>query len=180
MTYARLAPVAFVDLTVPRATEGGKSAKEGKVIEDKGKGKAEEGRTLTEKEGAAVVMAEAGERASVGMASSGASAESAGARRKRRAGRGGAGGAGEGGRGGGGGGGGGGRGGGGGGGGGPPRETQRREKRARTTKLRTTCPEARALADARLSAGSQLSWDARRACARTARHVAHTRVMRSS
>ena len=89
MTYARLAPVAFVDLTVPRATEGGKSAKEGKVIEDKGKGKAEEGRTLTEKEGAAVVMAEAGERASVGMASSGASAESAGAREKRLAGRGG-------------------------------------------------------------------------------------------
>ena len=85
MTYARLAPVAFVDLTVPRATEGGKSAKEGKVIEDKGKGKAEEGRTLTEKEGAAVVMAEAGERASVGMASSGASAESAGARGKRQA-----------------------------------------------------------------------------------------------
>ena len=38
----RLAPIAFVDLTVPRATEGGKSAKEGKM-EDKGKGKAEEG-----------------------------------------------------------------------------------------------------------------------------------------
>ena len=38
-----LAPVAFVDLTVPRATEGGKSAKEGKAMEDKGKGKAEEG-----------------------------------------------------------------------------------------------------------------------------------------
>jgi len=38
-----LAPVACVDLTVPRATEGGKSAKEGKAIEDKGKGKAEEG-----------------------------------------------------------------------------------------------------------------------------------------
>ena len=36
-----LAPVAFVDLTVPRATEGGKSAKEGKALEDKGKGKAE-------------------------------------------------------------------------------------------------------------------------------------------
>ena len=32
-----LAPVACVDLTVPRATEGGKA------IEDKGKGKAEEG-----------------------------------------------------------------------------------------------------------------------------------------
>ena len=39
-----LAPVAFVDLTVPRATEGGKSAKQGQAIEDKGKGKAEEGR----------------------------------------------------------------------------------------------------------------------------------------
>ena len=39
----QLAPVAFVDLTVPRATEGGKSAKEGKAMEDKGKGKAEEG-----------------------------------------------------------------------------------------------------------------------------------------
>ena len=38
-----LAPVAFVDLTVPGATEGGKSAKEDKAIEDKGKGKAEEG-----------------------------------------------------------------------------------------------------------------------------------------
>ena len=38
-----LAPVACVDLTVPRATEGGKSAKEGKAMEDKGKGKAEEG-----------------------------------------------------------------------------------------------------------------------------------------
>ena len=38
-----LAPVAFVDLTVPRATEGGKSAKQGQAIEDKGKGKAEEG-----------------------------------------------------------------------------------------------------------------------------------------
>ena len=44
----RLAPVAFEDLTVPRATEprateGGKSAKKGKAMEDKGKGKAEEG-----------------------------------------------------------------------------------------------------------------------------------------
>ena len=39
----RLAPVACVDLTVPRATEGGKSAKEGKPLEDKGKGKAEKG-----------------------------------------------------------------------------------------------------------------------------------------
>ena len=38
-----LVPVACVDLTVPRATEGGKSAKEGKAMEDKGKGKAEEG-----------------------------------------------------------------------------------------------------------------------------------------
>ena len=37
-----LALVAFVDLTVPRATEGGKSAKQGKAM-DKGKGKAEEG-----------------------------------------------------------------------------------------------------------------------------------------
>ena len=44
------------------------------------------GRTLTEKEGA-VVGAEAWERARVGMASSGASAESAGARGKRQAGR---------------------------------------------------------------------------------------------
>jgi hypothetical protein len=39
----RLALVAFVDLTVLRATEGGRSAKEGQAIEDKGKGKAEEG-----------------------------------------------------------------------------------------------------------------------------------------
>jgi hypothetical protein len=39
----RMAPVSFVDLTVPRATEGGKSAKEGKAIEGKDKGKAEEG-----------------------------------------------------------------------------------------------------------------------------------------
>ena len=38
----QLAPVACVDLTVPRATDGGKSAKEGKAMEDKGKGKAEE------------------------------------------------------------------------------------------------------------------------------------------
>ena len=38
-----LAPVACVDLTVPRATEGSKSAKEGKATEDKGKGKADEG-----------------------------------------------------------------------------------------------------------------------------------------
>jgi len=38
-----LAPVAFVDQTAARATEGGKSAKEGKAIEDKGKGKSEEG-----------------------------------------------------------------------------------------------------------------------------------------
>ena len=38
-----LAPVACVDLDLPRATEGGKSAKEDKTIEDKGKGKAEEG-----------------------------------------------------------------------------------------------------------------------------------------
>ena len=37
-----LAPVAFVDLTVPKATEGGKSAQEGMDIEDKGKDKAEE------------------------------------------------------------------------------------------------------------------------------------------
>ena len=37
-----LAPVACVDLTVPRATDGDKSAKEGKAIEDKGKSKAEE------------------------------------------------------------------------------------------------------------------------------------------
>ena len=43
---SRLAPVAFVDLTVPRATEGGKSAKEGKVIEGTGKGKAEEGQDI--------------------------------------------------------------------------------------------------------------------------------------
>ena len=35
--------MACVDLTVPRATEGGKSAKQGQAIEDKGKGKAEEG-----------------------------------------------------------------------------------------------------------------------------------------
>ena len=35
--------MACVDLTVPRATEGGKFAKEGKAMEDKGKGKAEEG-----------------------------------------------------------------------------------------------------------------------------------------
>ena len=62
-------------------TEGGKSAKEGKAIEDKGKAKA-----LTVKEEAGV-GAEAGERARVGMASSGASAESAGARGKRQAGR---------------------------------------------------------------------------------------------
>jgi len=49
----RLAPVAFVDLTVhlPRATEGGKSAKEGKSIEDKGKGKSEEGQPDTYGEG---------------------------------------------------------------------------------------------------------------------------------
>ena len=33
--------MACVDLTVPRATEGGKSAKEGKAMEDKGKGKAD-------------------------------------------------------------------------------------------------------------------------------------------
>ena len=39
----RLAPVAFEDLTVPRAAEGGKSARQGKAMEDKGKGKAEEG-----------------------------------------------------------------------------------------------------------------------------------------
>ena len=39
----QLASVAFVDMTVPRDTEEGKSAKEGKAIEDKGKGKAEEG-----------------------------------------------------------------------------------------------------------------------------------------
>jgi hypothetical protein len=85
-----LAPVAFVDLTVPRANEAGRSFKQGKAIEDKGKGKAEEGqdKTLTEKEGA-VVGGEAGERASVGMASSGASSESAGARRKRQPRRGG-------------------------------------------------------------------------------------------
>jgi hypothetical protein len=44
------------------------------------------GRTVTEKEGA-VVGAEAGERASVGMASSWARAESAGARGKRQVGR---------------------------------------------------------------------------------------------
>ena len=30
--------MACVDLTVPRATEGGMSAKEGKAMEDKGKG----------------------------------------------------------------------------------------------------------------------------------------------
>jgi len=34
-----MAPVAVVDLTVPRVTEGGKSAKQGQAIEDKGKGK---------------------------------------------------------------------------------------------------------------------------------------------
>jgi hypothetical protein len=39
----RLAPVALMDLTVPRATEGGNSAKECKAIEDKGKGNADEG-----------------------------------------------------------------------------------------------------------------------------------------
>ena len=41
-----LAPVACVDLTVPRATEGGKSAKEGKAIEDKGRARPRRGRTL--------------------------------------------------------------------------------------------------------------------------------------
>ena len=40
----RLAPVAFEDLTVPRATEGGKSARKGKAMEDKGKGKAADGK----------------------------------------------------------------------------------------------------------------------------------------
>ena len=83
-----LAPVACVDLTVPRATEGGQSAKEGKAMEDKGKGKAEEGQD-TFCEGGSSGRAEAGQRARVGMASSGASAESAGARGKRQAGRGG-------------------------------------------------------------------------------------------
>jgi hypothetical protein len=39
----RLAQVAFVNLTVLRAIEGGKSDKKGKAMEDKGKGKAEEG-----------------------------------------------------------------------------------------------------------------------------------------
>jgi hypothetical protein len=39
----QLAPMAFVDLTVPRATEAGKSAKEDKAIENNGKGKAEGG-----------------------------------------------------------------------------------------------------------------------------------------
>ena len=61
-----------------RATEGGKSAKQGKTIEDKGKGKAEEGQdTYGEGHWGAVVGAEAMERASVGMASSWASAQSA-------------------------------------------------------------------------------------------------------
>ncbi len=54
-------------------------AAKGEAIEDKGKAEA-----LTVKE-EAVVGAEAGERARVGMASSGASAESAGARGKRQA-----------------------------------------------------------------------------------------------
>ena len=39
----KLAPVAFVDLTVPRATEGDKSAKEGKFIKDKGRAKRRRG-----------------------------------------------------------------------------------------------------------------------------------------
>jgi hypothetical protein len=47
-----LAPVACVDMTVPRATcEGGKSAKGGKPIKDKGKGKAEEGQDTYEEGG---------------------------------------------------------------------------------------------------------------------------------
>jgi hypothetical protein len=46
----RLVPVAFVDLTVPKATER-KSAMEDKAIEHKGKGKAEEGQNTYEESG---------------------------------------------------------------------------------------------------------------------------------
>jgi hypothetical protein len=70
----RLAQVAFVDLTVPRATEGGKSVRQGKAIVDKGKGKSELEQD-TCREGGSSGRASAGERASV--ASSGASAKSA-------------------------------------------------------------------------------------------------------
>jgi hypothetical protein len=77
-----LAPVAFVDLTVPRATWASPPRK-ARPWRTTVRARRRRGRTLTEKEGA-VVGAEAGERARVGMASSGASAESAGARGKRQ------------------------------------------------------------------------------------------------
>ena len=71
----RMAPVALVAPTVPRAAEGGKT------IEDKDKGKAGEGQDLRRRREQCGIGAEARERASVdSRASSRASAESAGAR----------------------------------------------------------------------------------------------------
>jgi len=70
---------------VPRATEGGKSAKEGKAIEDKGKGKAEEGQDTYGEGGSSGRGGCRGE----GKCRHGkqrASPESAGARGKRQAG----------------------------------------------------------------------------------------------
>ena len=61
-----LAPVAFVDLTVPRATEAGKSPSKARPRRTRARARWRRGRTLTVKEGA-VVGARAGERERVGM-----------------------------------------------------------------------------------------------------------------
>ena len=84
----QLAPVAFVDLTVPRAPRQASPPRKARPLRTRARARRTRGRTPTEKEGA-VAGAEAGKRASVGMASSGATAESAGTRGKRQAGRGG-------------------------------------------------------------------------------------------
>ena len=82
----RLAPVAFEDLTVPRATEGGKSARQGKAMEDKGKGKAEEGQD-TYGEGGSSSRGGGREEGKCGHEKQRGKPESDGARGKRRAGR---------------------------------------------------------------------------------------------
>jgi hypothetical protein len=70
----QLAPVAFVDLTVRGPPREASPPREARPLRTRARARRRRGRTLTEKKGA-VVGAEAPQRASVGMASSGASAE---------------------------------------------------------------------------------------------------------
>jgi hypothetical protein len=123
-----LALVAFVDLTVPRATEGGRSAKEGKTMEDKGKGKAEEGQDTYGEGGSSGRGGGRGESTCQHGKQRGkcrecrGEGEAAGGEGRRR----------------------------------EEPETQRREKRARTTQPRKKCPHNRQRAQCKDCGGTSI------------------------